>query len=156
MNRLVRTALLMPLLAAAMVSARAQVTVADAWVRATVTAQRATGAYMRITSTEDARLVAVSSPLAGAAGIHEMAVDKGVMKMRELPNGLALRAGKTVALKSGGYHVMLMDLKQAVKAGGTVPLTLVVEGRDQKRTSVDVTARVKPLTHGGGMDHSKH
>lgn len=159
MNRILRAAVLLPLSAFAFVSAHAQVTVTDSWVRATLSAQRTTGAYMQITSTEDARLVAVSSPLAGAAGIHEMALDKGVMKMRTLPNGLALPAGKTVVLKSSGYHIMLMDLKQTVKEGDAVSLTLVIEGRDQKRATVDVTARVKPLTHGGhtsGMDHSKH
>ena len=159
MNRILRAAALLPLLTFAVVSAHAQVTVKDPWVRATVAEQRATGAYMQITSVADARLVAVSSPLAGAAGIHEMALDKGIMKMRPLSNGLRLPAGKTVVLKSGGNHVMLTDLKQAVKEGDVVPLTLVIEGRDQKRATVDVTAQVKPLTHGGhtgGMDHSKH
>jgi copper(I)-binding protein len=65
--------------------------------------------------------------------------------MRALPDGLDLPAGKTVELKSGGYHVMLMDLKQQMKDGDIVPLTLVIEGKDKKRTNVDVKAPVKPL-----------
>jgi copper(I)-binding protein len=123
----------------------AQVTVKDPWVRATVSAQKATGAFMQITSAQDARLVEVKSPVAGIVEIHEMAMDKDVMKMRALPNGLDLPAGKTVELKSGGYHVMLMDLKRQMKEGDSVPMTLVVEGKDKKRTTIEVKAPVKPL-----------
>jgi copper(I)-binding protein len=105
----------------------------------------ATGAFMQITSAQDARLVEVKSPVAGIVEIHEMAMDKDVMKMRALPNGLDLPAGKTVELKSGGYHVMLMDLKRQMKEGDSVPMTLVVEGKDKKRTTIEVKAPVKPL-----------
>jgi copper(I)-binding protein len=76
-----------------------------------------------------------------------MAMEKDVMKMRALPNGLDLPAGKTVELKSGGYHVMLMDLKQQMKEGDTVPLTLVIEGKDKKRSTVELKAPVKPLVN---------
>ena len=114
----------------------AQVTVKDPWVRATVPQQMATGAFMQITSVQDARLVEVRSPVAGVVEVHEMTMDKDVMKMRALGNGLELPAGKTVELKPGGYHVMLMDLKQQMKAGDTVSVTLVVEGRDKKRSKI--------------------
>ena len=100
---------------------------------------------MQLTTTQDARLVEARSPVAGVVEIHEMAMDKDVMRMRAIP-GLDLPAGKTVELKPGGYHVMLMDLKQQMKEGETVPLTLVVEGKDKKRSSVEVKAPVKPLT----------
>lgn len=135
----------------------AQVTVKDPWVRATVSAQTATGAFMQITSAQDAHLVGVSSPLAGVVEVHEMVMDKEVMKMRAVPS-LDLPAGKAVELKPGGYHVMLMDLKQQMKEGATVPVTLVIEGRDRKRSTVEVKAVVKPLTGGGmgGMGHSRH
>jgi hypothetical protein len=131
--------------AAFVLPAQAQVTVKDPWVRATVSQQMATGAFMQITSAQDARLVEVKSPVAGIVEIHEMAMDKDVMKMRALPNGLDLPAGKTVELKSGGYHVMLMDLKRQMKEGDSVPMTLVVEGKDKKRTTIEVKAPVKPL-----------
>jgi hypothetical protein len=72
------------------------------------------------------------------------------MKMRALPNGLELPAGKAVELKPGGYHVMLMDLKQQLKAGDTVPLTLVVEGKDGKKESIELKAPVKDLAAAGG------
>lgn len=123
----------------------AQVTVKDPWVRATVPAQKATGAFMQITSAQDARLVEAKSPVAGVVEVHEMVMEKDVMKMRAI-KGLDLPAGKTVELKPGGYHVMLMDLKEQMKEGATVPVTLVVEGKDRKRSTVEIKAAVKPLT----------
>ena len=123
----------------------AQVTVKDPWVRATVPAQKATGAFMQITSAQDARLVEARSPVAGVVEVHEMVMEKEVMKMRVM-KGLDLPAGKTVELKPGGYHVMLMDLKEQMKEGTTVPVTLVVESKDRKRSTVEVKAAVKPLT----------
>lgn len=124
--------------------ALAQVIVTDPWVRGTVSQQKATGAFMNLRAVQDARLVAVQSPVAGVVEIHEMAMEKDVMKMRALPKGLELPAGKTVELKPGGFHIMLMDLKQPIKSG-EVPLTLVFEGKDGKQTSVEVKAAVKPL-----------
>jgi copper(I)-binding protein len=148
MSRTIRATAFSVLFSAAFIlPAHAQVTVKDPWVRATVSQQKATGAFMQITSAQDARLVEAKSPVAGIIEIHEMAMEKDVMKMRALPNGLDLPAGKTVELKSGGYHVMLMDLKQQMKEGDTVPLTLVIEGKDKKRSTVELKAPVKPLVN---------
>ena len=122
--------------------AHAQTTVKEAWVRGTVASQKSTGLYAQIASPGGGKLVAVSSPLAGAAEIHEMEMDGNVMRMRVLP-AIELPAGKTVELKPGGYHVMLLELKQELKAGETVPLTLVVEGADGKRENIDIKATVK-------------
>ncbi len=135
----------------------AQVTVKDPWVRATVSQQKATGAFMQITSAQDARLVEARSPVAGVVEVHEMTMDKDVMRMRAI-KGLDLPAGKSVELKPGGYHVMLMDLKQQMKEGDTVPVTLVVEGKDKKRTNVEVKASVKALATAAkpADDHSAH
>jgi len=159
MNRFFITAVLA---AAFVLPVHAQVSVKDPWVRATVPAQKATGAFMELTATADSRLVGAKSPIAGVVEIHEMAMDKDVMKMRALPNGLPLPAGKAVELKPGGYHVMLMDLKQQMKDGDSVPVTLVIEDKDRKRINIEVKALVKPLANSGamgamgGMDHSKH
>ena len=133
------------------VSAQAQTTVSDAWVRGTVAGQKTSGMFARITSAQGGKLVAVASPLAGVAEIHEMAMDGSVMKMRAVP-AVELPAGKVVELKPGGYHVMLMELKQPLKAGEQVPLTLTVEGADGKRQSIELSAPVKALA----QDHSKH
>jgi len=141
-------------LALAGTAALAQTTVQDAWVRATVAQQKAGGAFMRITSTHGAKLVGVSTPVAGVAEVHEMAMQGTTMRMRAVP-ALDLPAGQAVALEPGGYHLMLMDLKQQLKAGSTVPLTLVIEGRDGKRETLEVKAPVRALgadAH-GAMKH---
>jgi len=139
------------------VAAQAQVTVKDAWVRATVAQQKATGAFMQLQSAQDAKLISAQSPVAGLVEVHEMSMDGGVMKMRAVPS-LALPAGKAVDLKPGGYHVMLMDLKAQVKDGDTVPVTLVVEGKDGKRQSLEikVPARKSMPSMNAGNDHSAH
>ena len=106
-------------------AAQAQtINVKDAWVRTTVPGQKATGAFMKITAKEGTRLVGASTPVAGVAEVHEMKMEGDVMKMRAVPV-LELPAGKTVELKPGGFHVMLMDLKAALPKDSTVPLTLL-------------------------------
>jgi periplasmic copper chaperone A len=125
--------------------AQAQITVNDPWVRGTVAQQKATGLFAQITSAKGGRLVSASSPAAGMVEIHEMKMEGDVMRMRALPDGLALPAGKAVELKPGGYHVMLMDLKAPLKAGDTVPVTLVIEGADKKRETVEIKAPVRAL-----------
>lgn len=133
--------------------AQATVSVEEAWVRGTVAQQKATGAFMRLTSTQPARLVEASSPVAGVTEIHEMAMDNDIMRMRQIP-GLDLAAGQTVELKPGGYHVMLMDLKQPLQAGQNVPITLVFEDANQLRFTQQIEATVRPLGAGNGpMQH---
>jgi copper(I)-binding protein len=134
-------------------AASAQTVVKDPWVRGTVAQQKATGMFAQLTSAGGGKLVSASSPVAGVVEIHEMAMEGNVMKMRAIP-GLDLPAGKAVDLKPGGYHVMLLDLKQELKAGDTVPVTLVIEGKDGKRETVEVKAPVKQLAAGhDGMKH---
>jgi len=145
---------LLLLLAVSSSSCFAQVSVKDAWVRATVPHQKATGAFLQITAARDSRLVEVRSPVAGSTELHEMSMTNNVMKMRAVA-AVELPAGKPVEFGPGGYHIMLLELKGPVKEGESVPLTLVVEGRDGKRESVEAKAAVRPLTaHGGG--HKGH
>lgn len=139
---------------AATTPALADVKIEEPWVRATVAQQRATGAFMRITAPQDARLVAAKSPVAGRVEIHEMLVEKDVMKMRPVA-AVELPAGKTVELKSGGHHIMLLDLKRPLSPDETVPLSLVVEGKDGKRETIELAAPVRPLHAMGGGDHGR-
>lgn len=138
--------LLAPLFAFA-VSASAQVIVKDPWVRATVPEQKSTGAFMEITASKDAALVEVRTPVAANAEIHEMAMQDNIMKMRQV-SGIELPSGKAVALKPGGYHLMLTGLKHQVKEGDSVPLTLTVEYKDKKRETIELKVPARPL---GGM-----
>ena len=125
-------------------AALAQVSVSEPWVRGTVESQMATGAFMRLTAATDARLLGARSPVAGIVELHEMALENNVMRMREISR-LDLPAGRTVELRPGGYHVMLLDLKRTLKPGEEVPITLEIE-QGGKRMSVQVKAIVRPLT----------
>lgn len=124
--------------------ANAEVTVKDAWVRGTVPAQKVTGAFMTLTSSEDAKVVAASSDIAKKAEIHASMVMNGVNHMHSVDQ-IALPAGKPVELKAGGYHVMLMELTRTMKTGDIVPITLTVEGKDGKRSQVEIRAKVRPI-----------
>ncbi|MFL6635114.1 MAG: copper chaperone PCu(A)C [Massilia sp.] len=127
-------------------AAFAQVTVGDPWIRATVPAQKTAGAFMQLRSAKATRLVDVQSPVAGRAEVHQMAMEGQTMRMQKV-DGIDLPAGQSVNLSSGGYHVMLFDLKQQLKEGGQVPLTLTFVGADKKRENVTVQVPVKPLTY---------
>lgn len=133
-------------------TAWADVTAEEPWVRATVGPQTATGAFMRLHATDQARLVDAHSPAAKIVEIHEMKMDGNVMKMRALPD-FTLKAGETAELKPGGLHVMLTDLAQPLKEGESVPVTLVFETADKKRQTLEITIPVKPLTSTAG--HAK-
>jgi copper(I)-binding protein len=143
-------------LAATAAPAWAQVSVTQAWVRGTVQGQKATGAFMELRSTEGAALVGAESPVAGVVEIHEMRMEGNVMRMRAIPR-LELPAGQAVELKPGGYHVMLLDLRQPVKKGDSVPIRLKVQGADGKVREVEVKAEVRdlsaPAPKGGAMKH---
>jgi copper(I)-binding protein len=124
--------------------ASAEVTVKDAWVRGTVPAQKLTGAFMTLTSSVDAKVGAVSSDVAKKAEIHASMIMNGVNHMHSVDQ-IPLPAGKPVELKAGGYHVMLMELNRTMKTGDVVPITLTVEGKDGKRSQVEIRAKVRPI-----------
>ena len=130
------------------------ITISSAWARATVQGQKATGAFMTVTSKENSKLVAASTPVAGIVEIHEMKMDKDVMKMSALPNGLDLPAGKAVDLKPGSFHIMLMDLKLPLNKDVAVPLTLTFQDSSGKKSQqvVQVPVSVQPPS-GQGMNH---
>lgn len=137
-------------LAAVATASHAQVQVKDPWVRATVTQQKATGAFMQLTSPVAGQLLSASSPAAAVVEIHEMAMDGNVMKMRPLPAGLDLPAGRAVELKPGGLHIMLMDLKRPLAAGDVVPIVLKVQARGGKVETLEVKAAVRALQDAQG------
>ena len=120
------------------------VVIKDAWVRSTVPGQMGTGAFMRITAKDGAQLVAVSSPAAGVAEVHEMKMQGDVMKMRAVPQ-LDLPAGKAVELKPGGYHVMLMDLKQPLLKDTKVPMTLTFKDAKGVQSKLELNLPVSAV-----------
>ncbi len=139
--------------------ANANVTIRDSWVRPTVAGQKATGAFMKITAKENSKLLSVSSPVAGVAEVHEMKMEKDVMKMAAIPS-LDLPAGKSVELKPGSYHIMLMDLKSPVEKGTKLPLTLKFQdakgGKFQVDLLLDAAMPMAPGQPGGASPHHHH
>jgi hypothetical protein len=103
--------------------------IAHPWARSTVPGQSAGGAFFKVENggkTAD-RLLGASSPAADHVELHSMSMDNAnVMRMREL-NAVEVPAGQSVAFEPGQLHLMLMGLKQPLKAGTTVPLTLKFE-----------------------------
>jgi copper(I)-binding protein len=133
------------------------VDVKNAWVRATVQGQKATGAFMQITAPAASTLVSVSTPAAGLAEVHEMKMDGDVMRMRPLPKGLELPAGKAVQLKPGGYHLMLMDLKLPLQKDTTIPLTLTLRDSKGVQSTQELRVPVLSAAPAGQAEHQhKH
>ena len=121
---------------------------AGAWLRATVPGQSATGGFMTLTAGVPLRLVGVSTPVAGVAEVHEMKMEGDVMKMRAVP-ALELPAHQSVELKPGGYHLMLMNLKQPLAAGQHVPVTLSVQDAQGAKSTLSIQAPVMLAPAGG-------
>lgn len=126
--------------------------VVDPWVRSTPNGLGA--AYMVIASDEDDELVAASvdPSIAGAVEVHEVVMQDGMMRMRQV-SGIPLPAGEAVTLEPGGYHVMLLDMPAMLEAGTEVDITLTFASGSK----VIVTAEVRESTSGdmshGGMEH---
>jgi periplasmic copper chaperone A len=119
-----------------------QVTVGNAWARATAPGQEVGAAYMDIKSATDATLTKVESPAADAVEIHMMSMKNGVMEMRMLET-MPLPAGKVIKLEPGGFHLMLIDLKKPLKAGEDVAFTLHLRDAKGGARELKVTAPVK-------------
>ena len=119
------------------------VTVKDAWVRATAPGQKVAGAYMELVSRTHMMLTAVTSPAAASVELHSTSMEEGVMRMRPVAR-IELPAGKPVKLAPGGLHIMLVDIKQPLKPGDKVPLTLTVQRADfASRSVISVQAEVR-------------
>ncbi|WP_293223028.1 copper chaperone PCu(A)C [Ottowia sp.] len=126
----------------------APVATSEAWVRAAAPGQGVTGGFMKLAAGVPLRLVGVSTPAAGVAEVHEMKMEGDVMKMRPIA-ALELPAHQSVALKPGGFHVMLMNLKQPLAVGQQVPLTLSFEDAQGTKSTLQVQAPVMQAPAGG-------
>lgn len=134
--------LMLPAAAAAQEFRAGGITVVAPWARATPGGAKVGGAYLELKAAAGAgdRLVSVSSGAAGTVEIHQHINEGGVMKMRRI-DGLAVPGGASVMLKPGGHHLMLMDLKQPLKPGDKLQLTLTFE----KAGTLSVEGPVAPL-----------
>lgn len=126
------------------------------WSRATPPAAKVGAGYLSIenTGTSPDRLVGGSSEAAGRLEIHETSLSDGIMRMREKTGGLPIAPGETVALKPGGLHLMLVDLKAPLKKGDKVRATLVFERAGP--VSVDFHVQEAGQPQAGAAGHAGH
>jgi periplasmic copper chaperone A len=129
------------------------ITVEQPWSRATPKGAKTGAVYMTLDNKSGSadRLTGASSDVADKLQIHEMNVENGVMKMREVTDGLPIPAGGSVELKPGSYHVMMMGLKKPLTAGEKFPLTLSFEKAGNISVTVPVQAMGATEDKGGGM-----
>jgi hypothetical protein len=121
----------------------------NAWARPTPPNARAAAIYVTVTDHgAPDRLVGVSTPVAGTAGLHETIHDGNVMKMRPVAGGLAISAAAPISLAPGGYHIMLTDLKRPLAGGESFPLSL----RFEKAGTVETTVTVRAAGGAAAMD----
>jgi copper(I)-binding protein len=130
-----------------------EVTVSNAWARASAPGQDSAAVSLHIVSQKDASIVSVSSDASASAEIHSMVMDGDIMRMRAL-DALPLAAEKEIALGDDGNHLMLIGLKKPLAAGDIVPVTIIVQFGDKHKEAVRVKALVKPLTE--SREHMHH
>jgi len=118
-----------------------EINITDNWVRATAEGQDVGAAYMTITSASDTSLVKVESSASDSIEIHSMSMENGIMKMRMLQQ-LDLKAKKPNKLAPGGFHLMLFDLKNPLKAGETVSFSLHFKNEAGKETLVTISSPI--------------
>ena len=124
------------------------ITIGHPYARATAAGQPTGGAFMSFANAGPAdKLVSVSADVSKSVELHTMAMDGDVMRMRQV-DSIALPRGKTVELKPGALHLMLMGLKAPLKSGDKFPLTLRFEKAGEVTVMVNVEA--------AGADHSTH
>jgi periplasmic copper chaperone A len=158
MNRFVRgflvlaTAAWLPIASAA--AQTGQVEVTDAWARPTIGQARNGAAYMRLTNRGQSaeKLVAVSSPVAGKVELHTTVRDGEVLRMREVPS-VELKPGEAVAFAPGGLHIMLVGVREPLKAGQQFPMTLRFESGAQQQVTVAVRQGAAPAQGHGEHKH---
>lgn len=140
----------------------AHVKVENAWVRASVPGQQASGAFMRLTAEEPLKLVGVETSAAGVAEVHEMKMEGDVMRMRAI-DSLDLPKGVAVDLKPGGYHLMLQQLKAPLVKDSQVPVTLIFKDAKGEQSRLNLQLPVRMAAPGAAaakgheaMGHGAH
>lgn len=137
----------------------AEVTVADPFARATAATARNGAAFLTLSiATGEDKLLSASSPVAEKVELHNHIMEDGIARMRAV-DAIPVIAGTPTALKPGGLHLMLMGLKQPLKEGETIPLTLRFEKAGEVAVTVPVKAAgMRPAAHdhGDGKGHHGH
>ena len=140
------TLLLLTLIAS---PALAQITIADAWSRATAPGAKIAAGYMTIrnASRTPDKLMSASSPAADKVQTHVTVKEGDIFRMREV-KGYDIPAGGAFELKPGGAHLMLVNIKAPLKEGDKVPFTLRFERAGELKTELHVGRLTDTGKHG--------
>ena len=125
--RLIVLVLIAALAAGPVLAQPADIAVTDAWSRASTPGAQTAAIYVTVTAGQPDRLTAASTPVATTAELHLSQMHDGVMEMRPVPGGLPVTPGTPIHMAPGGYHIMLLGLKQPLKQGDQIPVTLTFE-----------------------------
>ena len=125
---------------------QAKTTADGAWARATVPGQNMGGAFITLTSDQDATLIGASSPVSEKMELHTMKMEGEKMLMAQVPS-IPLPANTQVQLKPGSLHLMFMGLKQPLTEGQAVPITLKIKLSSGYVETLTIQAPVKSLAH---------
>jgi len=124
------------------------------WSRAVPKGATVAAGYVTIKNTgnEPDRLISGSTPVAGKFEIHEMSMDKGVMRMRPVQGGVVIKPGETLELKPQSFHIMMTGLKQPIEKGKPFKGSLVFE----KAGEVEVDFAVEGVGASSPAAHDMH
>lgn len=140
-----------------------EIEIGHPWTRATPPSASVGGGYLTLTNEGDEtdRIIGGSSPAAERVEIHFMEMEEGVMKMRKIDDGVEIAPGETVEFAPGGYHLMLIGLKEPIAEGDRVPVTLEFENGGTVDVELAAEAMGAPAmesheNHGAGTGHEGH
>ena len=126
------------------------------WSRETAVGQAVGGGFLTIANsgTREDRLLSGTTSVAAEVQLHTMTMDGGIMRMRQVTDGIAIPAKGSVELKPGDYHIMFIGLKRQLRQGDRVPVTL----RFQRAGNVTVQFAVQPVSATGRVEgrHAGH
>ena len=125
---------------------QAKTTADGAWARATVPGQNMGGAFITLTSDQDATLIGASSPVSEKMELHTMKMEGEKMVMAQV-SSIPLPANTQVELKPGSLHLMFMGLKQPLTEGQNIAITLKIKLSSGYVETLTIQAPVKSLAH---------
>ncbi len=154
-----RAALVAALVVAPLTTGKAQtagdIRIEQPWPRATLGTAKTGAGYLQIVNSgaQADRLISATSSAARHVELHEMAMSGNVMQMREVPGGISVPAAGSVSLQPGGLHLMFIDLKEPLRAGTKVRVTLKFERGGEVPVDLDVRDLRTPAAPPSGQSH---
>jgi len=123
----------------------------ESWARASIGNAPNSAAYMMVMTQGDVgdKLISAETPIAERAELHDHILDGDVAKMQKV-DAIAINPGEPAALQPGGMHVMLMGVKDKLKEGDVVPLTLTFENAGEVTLEIPIKGLKGRADHGQG------